>query len=189
MDINELMGQMLSKDSIKEISKKTGTTQTDVKNVLASALPSLLLGAEKQANDAGKLAGFAGALDDHSKDDVSDIVAFLKNVDMDDGGKIVGHLLGSGRAAATKKAAAASGLDSANVGNILSVAAPLLMTLLGQQTSQAQQQVQQQANILPLLQSQPQTNSQNPSLLSGLLGSLLKNVDVGSLILNLLGGK
>ena len=207
MDINELMEKMLSRDSIKKISQRTGTTQTDVKKVLASALPSLLTGAEQQANDTSTVEGFAGALENHSKADASDVVAFLNNVDMEDGGKIVGHLLGSGRDDTTKKAAAASGLNATRAGSILSVAAPLLMTLLGQQTSQAQQQsnvlplsqTQQQSNLLSLSQTQqqsplqsifqPQQTTQNPSLLSGLMGSLLSNVDLGSLMLKLLGIK
>ncbi|MCR4962365.1 MAG: DUF937 domain-containing protein [Firmicutes bacterium] len=173
MDITEVISKLLSGDSIDNISQRTGAAQVDVKKVLASALPNLLSGVEQQTKDDDKVEGFAGALASHSQDDASDLAAFLNNVDLEDGGKIVGHLLGAGREDATQKAANASGLNLANTGKILALAAPLLMTLLGQQTNQSQQQ-------------QP---TQNPSMLSGLMGNLLGNMDLGGLLLKLLGMK
>ena len=38
---------------------------------------TLLSGAQGQANDESALAGFAGALQDHAKDDTTDIASFL----------------------------------------------------------------------------------------------------------------
>ena len=169
MDIQALMNSMLSSDSIKSLSKVTGTTQKDVKKVLGSALPDLINGAVGQANDAGTAEGFVGALSDHAKDDTTDIASFLSNVDLQDGGKILGHLLGSGADAATEKAAAEAGVEKAQSGSILSAAAPLLMSLLGQQTSAESEQ-------------------NNSSGIAGLMGSLLGNVDLGSLLGGLLGG-
>jgi len=179
MDMNELMKTMLSSESIKTMSQVTGTSQKDVKNVLAEALPSLLNGAKGQADDAGTVAGFAGALQDHAKADTTDIVSFLSGVDLEDGGKIVGHLLGTNAEATTKQAAAKAGLDAGSAGTILSAAAPLLMSLLGQQTGQAQAQQQLPTETAPA--------STAASGLSGLLGGLLSNVDLGGLLMNLLG--
>ena len=62
MDINALMKQMLSSDSIQNLSSVTGTTQKDVKNVLSSALPSLLNGAQSQATDEKTAESFVNAL-------------------------------------------------------------------------------------------------------------------------------
>lgn len=171
MDMNDLMGTLLSGDSLKNIGKVTGTSQTDVKKVLASALPSLISGAQGQANDSG--SGFEGALQQHGKANTSDLASFLSNVDLQDGSKIVGHLLGSGKEETTRKAAQASGLDADKTGSILSAAAPLLMSLLGQQT----------AAEAPTAAA----SSNSGSLLGSLVGTLLSNVNVGSLLMNLLG--
>ncbi len=171
MDMNDLMGTLLSGDSLKNIGKVTGTSEGDVKKVLASALPSLISGAQGQAQKEG--SGFAGALQQHGKADTSNLGSFLSGVDLEDGSKIVGHLLGRSKSATTRKAAQASGLDSDKTNAILSAAAPLLMSLLGQQT----------ATEAPAAAAQPNTGS----LLGGIVGSLLSNVNVGSLLMNLLG--
>ncbi len=169
MDISALMNSMLSSDSIKNLSKVSGATQKDVKKVLGSALPELLNGAVGQANDTATAEGFVGALSDHAKDDTSDVASFLSKVDLQDGGKILGHLLGAKTDETTEKAAASAGVEKAKSSSILSAAAPLLMSLLGQQTSAESEQ-------------------NNSSGIAGLMGSLLGSVDLGSLLGGLLGG-
>ena len=169
MDLASLMKTMLSSDSIAQMSKKTGTSTDEVKSVLLSALPAMLSGVQGQANNQDTVAGFAGALDSHAKDDTSDISAFLSNVDIKDGEKIVGHLLGGDKAATTKAAATKAGLSNAATGKILGAAAPLLMSLLGQQFTQAAQAQPQAQNVQPLGGGQ-QAAPSGIGLLAGLLG-------------------
>ena len=181
MDLNSLMGTLLSGDSIANISQISGTSQQNVKDVLSSALPALLNGAGKQATDESTVEGFAGALLDHAKVDTSDIASFMSNVDIEDGGKIIGHLLGKDQEAATQEAATRAGLSVGKTGIILALLAPMLMSLLGQQTQQTQQQAQQtqQTAQQPLQQlfqaQQPQQQSASglASGLGGLFGNLL----------------
>lgn len=161
MDLASMLQTMLSSDSIAKMGEKTGTSTDEVKSVLLSALPAMLSGVQGQANNQDTVAGFAGALDAHAQDDTSDIAAFLSNVDLEDGGKIVGHLLGGDQAATMKAAADKAGLSTAATGSILGAAAPLLMSLLGQQATQT---VQAQS------QAQQQSSSSDGGLLAGLLG-------------------
>ena len=168
MDLTSLMKTMLSSDSIAQMSKKTGTSTDEVKSVLLSALPAMLSGVQGQANNQETVAGFAGALDSHAKDDTSDISAFLSHVDIKDGEKIVGHLLGGDKAATTKAAATKAGLSNAATGKILGAAAPLLMSLLGQQFTQAAQAQPQSQNVQPL--GSQQAAPSGIGLLAGLLG-------------------
>lgn len=174
MDLNALMGTLLSGDTVANMSQATGASAADVQTVLSSALPQLLSGAQAQANDAATAESFLGALAQHAGDDTSDVTAFLQNVDTKDGEKIVQHLLGSQQTAATQAAAQKAGLTAGNTAQILAMAAPLLMSLLGQQT-QATQQNTTTAGISSLM----------GSLLGGAGGS---GVDMGSLITGLLGG-
>ena len=160
MDLASMLQTMLSSDSIAKMGEKTGTSTDEVKSVLFSALPAMLSGVQGQANNQDTVAGFAGALDAHAKDDVSDIAAFLSNVDLEDGEKIIGHLLGGNKDAATTAAAEKAGLSTAATGSILGAAAPLLMSLLGQQATQT---VQAQAPA-------QQSASSDGGLLAGLLG-------------------
>ena len=164
MDLNTLMGAMLSSDSIKSISQASGASQKDVKAVLSSALPGLLNGAAQQANNSQTAAGFAGALAQHAKSDTRDLGSFLSGVDLADGGKIIAHLLGANTTAATQQTANASGVDAAKGAKILAVAAPLLMSLLGKQAGQS-----------------------SGSAVGTLMNSLLGGGNAGSLIGSLLG--
>ena len=168
MDINSLLGTVLSSDSINQMSQTTNVSAEGVQNVLSSALPSLLNGALAQSNGADTAEGFAGALTQHAAADTNDLSAFLSNVDLQDGGKIVGHLLGGDQSAVVEEAAQRAGISAADSGNVLSAVAPLLMSLLGKEAASQQ--------------------SNNSAAVSGLMGSLLQNVDMGSLLTGLLGG-
>lgn len=169
MDISALLGTIMSSDSIKNMSQLTNVSSEGVQGVLGSALPSLLNGALAQSEGSDTAEGFAGALTQHAAVDTSDINAFLGNVDMEDGAKIVGHLLGSDSSAVFSEAAKKAGVSEKDSSNILSAAAPLLMSLLGKETG-------------------AQSQSGASGGIAGIMGALLKNADMGSLLSGLLGG-
>ncbi len=131
MDLKEIAGQLLSADSLKGIASASGTSSSDVKKVLTQALPALLSGADNQSKTS---SSFAKALTDHASADTSDLGSFLKNIDLDDGAKIIGHLLGSSESGTTKEVAKKSGVSESKVTKILSSVAPLLMSLLGKES-------------------------------------------------------
>ncbi|MBR3555891.1 MAG: DUF937 domain-containing protein [Oscillospiraceae bacterium] len=198
MDLASMLQTMLSSESIAKMGEKTGTSTDEVKSVLFSALPAMLNGVQGQACNQDTVAGFAGALDSHARDDTSDIAAFLSNVDLEDGGKIVGHLLGGDQAATMKAAADKAGLSTAATGSILGAAAPLLMSLLGQQatqTVQAQQASPSGSGLLAGLLGGAQ-QAPAPSGIAGLLGKLFGGGQqqgaaenpIGSMMGSMLGG-
>jgi len=166
MDINSLLGTLLSSDSVSGVSKATKADNNEVASVLNAALPMLLKGAKKQSEDKDTAESFATALLSHGKKDTSNLSSFLKNVDLDDGSKIIGHLLGKDDDS-VKKIAKSSGVSTKKTGDILSAAAPLLMSLLGQESA---------------------SKKSDNNVALELAGALLKNVDVGDLIGDLLGG-
>jgi hypothetical protein len=75
-------------------------------------------------------------LDDHKDDPVSNISAYLKNVDTTDGAKILGHVLGSKSSGVERKLSAQTGLQPNQVSGVLSQPAPVLLGMLGQQKAQ-----------------------------------------------------
>lgn len=165
MDLTKIASTLLSSDSIDGLSELTGSSGSDVSNVLAQALPVLLSGANNQAKDKNTAKSFASALSDHAKADTNNLTKFLGNVDIEDGAKIIGHLLGSGKEDTVKKIAKDSGVSKSQAGTIIDAAAPLLMSLLGQQADE---------------------DENKDSGVGDLIGVLLDNVDVGSLLTNLL---
>lgn len=167
MDLMKLAGTLLSSDSVDGVSERTGSSGSDVSKVLAKALPALLDGANDQAKGKKSSKGFASALSDHAKDDTSNLSKFLGNVDMEDGAKIIGHLLGSKEEDKVDEIAEEAGVEKADVLSILSAAAPLLLSLLGQQTEKEDKK----------------------EAVGDLVGVLLENVDVGSILTGLLTDK
>jgi len=166
MDLSALMTTLLSSDSVKNLSKATGATKSDVTSVLSTALPMLLEGVSGQANN--KESGFAGALAKHAVNDTTDLAGFFGNIDLEDGAKIIGHLLGGKAESSTKTVAKKTGVSASSTGKILAAAAPLLMSLLGQQTSGSK--------------------NDTADSIGDLIGAVLANVDVGDLLSGLLGG-
>ncbi len=183
MDITSMLGTIVSADSMNQISRAADVPTKDVQSVLLSALPSLLSGALGQASNQSTASSFAGALDQHSAGNTSNLGSFLSSVDLDDGAKIIGHLLGNSSNDVVSQAAEKSGLSLGQTLKILSIAAPLLMSLLGK-TAQTQQQAQTQSQtVIPLQQATQQSGGLN---IGSIMSSLLKNVDVGKILLSLL---
>ena len=172
MDLNALMSTMLSKESIDSLGQKTDASPEEVRSVLGSALPLLLGGANAQATNQETASGFVGALQQHAQDDASNVSSFLGKVDMGDGAKIIAHLLGANAVGAqTQAVAQQTGVSQQQTGNILAAAAPLLLTLLGQQAA-----------------SGSNSSSNNALGIGSLMGSLMGSGDMTSLLGSMLGG-
>lgn len=139
MDINSLLGSVMSAKSTDGISKAAGVSGEQTRGVLSTALPLLLGGALSQSTGSGTASGFANALTQHAADNTSDVGAFMSGVDMKDGEKIVNHLLGSNSNSIISQIAKESGVKKSDVKKVLAAAAPLLMSLLGKETQQQQQ--------------------------------------------------
>ena len=170
MDLSLIMNTLMSADSLNNISKKTGSSKKEVSDVLVQALPLLLAGAKQQEDDENTADTFYEALSQHSKNDTSDMNSFFDGIDMADGAKIIGHLLGENTSSTTKKVSKSSGTSDDKTALILAAAAPLLMSLLGQETKKTKK-------------SSKKTTDE---LAGQLLTAVLDNVDVGSLLMNAL---
>ena len=138
MNVGKLIGLMTSASSVGAIGKNTGVSNDQVSQVLTQVLPLLLNGASKQATNKNTAASFAQALAQHSKSNTSDIASFLGGVDTADGAKIIQHLLGGDAKTTTASIAKAAGVTQNQANDIMSNVAPLLMGVLGQQSTKHQ---------------------------------------------------
>ena len=59
MDIQKLAKTLMSSDAISGLSKRSGATKSEVRDVLAQALPMLLNGADGQAKNKDTADSFA----------------------------------------------------------------------------------------------------------------------------------
>ena len=173
MDLNSLLSSMFSPDALANMSKAAGVSQEETKNVLGFGLPSMLTGALNQSQGADSAAGFTNALWQHAKNmnSAANPAAFWGNLDMFDGSKIVNHLF-SGNADALGNISRQAGVSQKSTANVLSAAAPYLMSLLGQQTQQTAQASQGASMLSGLFggQQQNQQAAQGANVLSALFG-------------------
>ena len=137
MDLSQLLESFLTTDTVNSISTSTKTSEKDVTNVLAAAIPSLLNGAKAQADDAKTSESFLNAMLQHGEDDTTDVKKFMTKVDEEDGGKIIHHLLGNNVDNTANNVSRVTGVSAGTVLKILAYAAPLLMSLLGKQAQQS----------------------------------------------------
>lgn len=157
--ILDLLNSDLGKTIISGVADQTNQPQNKTQDVLIMALPVLMQAMRRNAATPQGAEGLLGALSSKHDGSILDDLGglFGGGVDdniMNDGQKILGHVLGNKQQNVTSVLGAKSGMDANSVAQILKVAAPILMGVLG---NQAKQQ-----------------NVSSPSGIEGLLGGLLK---------------
>ena len=199
------IGSLLSGGGLNAISRRTKVAKEDVAKVLSAGIPALVGGMRRNAGAEAGAASLSKALADHSSADVSNPADFLKNADLKDGKKILGHVLGDDQKGLVDEISRAAGVTKGKTGTILALVAPLLLSLLGSQNSGSSGGLlgmlggllgggQSSGGLLGGLLGGGQQPAQPQQQSSGLLGSLLggsasSNASMASgLFSSLLGG-
>ena len=185
MDLNTLMSSLLSDANIKAVARKAGVSNEEAASVLATSLPVMLNGANGQASGKQTTESFYHAVKDHAGKDP-------EKVDLKEGGKIVGHLLGTDEEAAENAIATRAGMKPSTVALILAAAAPMIMNALGSSTSSSNSSANT-ASLLSALLGGSSNSSASSSLMTAALTGVLGNALGGSssnnsLLGSLLGG-
>jgi hypothetical protein len=189
----ELLNSPMGKQIISGVSGSTGQSESATGSLLSMAMPVLMGAMKKNVQTPEGAAGLMGALSSKHNGSILDNLGGLFDGGVDesvqqDGAGILGHLLGGNQANVENALSQKSGMDAGSVGQILKVAAPILMGVLGKQKQQSGVSDANGMNALlgSMLGGQPQ---ENQSLISSLLdadgdGSILD--DVAGMVL---GGK
>jgi hypothetical protein len=157
--ILDLLNSHLGKTIISGVANQTGQPENKTSSLLTMAMPVLMQAMKRNASTPQGAEGLLNALNSKHDGSILDNLSglFGGGVDNDvinDGGKILGHVLGGKQQNVTHALSQKSGIDASSVAQILKIAAPILMGVLGKQTRQS--------------------NVNSPSGLEGLLGGLIK---------------
>lgn len=160
--ILDLLNSDLGKTIISGVSNETRQPQNKTQDVLTMALPVLMAAMKRNAATPEGAQGLMGALNSKHDGSILDNLGGLFGGGVNDevkkdGDKILSHVLGARKQGVEKIIGEKSGLDTGSVANILKVAAPILMGVLGKQTRQS--------------------NVSSPNDLGGVLGGLLGGGD------------
>lgn len=157
--ILDILNSDLGKSMVSGVAAQTNQPQGKTQEVLTMALPVLMTAMKRNASSPEGAQGLLSAItSQHDGSILNNLSGLFGGGGVDanvisDGSKILGHVLGNKQSNVENAISAKSGIDASSVAQILKVAAPLVMGMLG---SQAKQQ-----------------NVNSPSGLDGLLGGLL----------------
>lgn len=139
--ILDLLSSDLGKNIISGVAGSTGNDTNKTSSVLTMALPLLMKAMQRNAATPEGAAGLMSALNGKHNGSILDNLGGLFEGGVDnevknEGEKILGHVLGAKQSGVEKVLGEKSGLDAGSVGNILKVAAPILMGVIGKQSQQ-----------------------------------------------------
>lgn len=157
--ILDLLNSDIGKSIVSGVAGQTNQPPNKTHEVLMMGMPVLMAAMKRNASSPEGADGLLSALNNkHDGSILNDLGSlFGGGVDdnvMTDGSKILGHVLGNKQSNVEKAIGIKSGVDSDTVAQILKVAAPILMGMLGNQARQK--------------------NVNSSSGLEGMLGGLLK---------------
>ena len=157
--ILDLLNSDIGKSLIQGVSGQTGQSKTKTSNLLNMALPVLTQAIKRNSNSDQGALGIMTALKKHDGSILNNLEDLFSGKDLDavssDGGKILGHVLGNRQENIQNALSQKSGIDAGSVGQILKVAAPIVMGFLGKH--------------------QRQNKVDSPEGIEGLLGGLIGN--------------
>jgi len=139
--ILDLLNSDLGKQIVSGVAGATGNDSNKTGSALTMALPVLMKAMERNAATPEGAAGLMSALSGKHDGSVLDNLGgfFGGGVDesaKQDGAGILKHVLGTKQQGVEQVIGQKSGLDAGAVANILKVAAPLVMGMLGKQKNQ-----------------------------------------------------
>lgn len=175
-------------DTVSKMSSTLGLEKNQAQSVLASALPTMLKAIANNTKSEEGANSFMNALNkDHDGGILDNVAGFIQGSGSGGdaiGSKILGHLMGGKRDAIQTQISSDSGLNSNQVGNLMEMAAPLLMGFLGKQNKQTEGN-----GILNLIQMASgfmggNSNSGNDGggMVSNILNSILDSDGDGSMM-------
>ncbi|MEG0751411.1 MAG: DUF937 domain-containing protein [Oscillospiraceae bacterium] len=132
MDLTGVLTQALLGDStVQKVGSKSEASGEQVQQLIAAALPILISGMNQNAKTQEGAQSLDTALETHGSEDTSDIGKMIEAIDPAEGAKILDHVLGDKKSDIQNGLAKKTGLSTTQVTSVLSVVAPLLLSLLG----------------------------------------------------------
>ena len=128
-----LLLSLLSGKSLGALSNNTGVNQIDLKKLLILALPLIIKYMTSNSQSQSGLSSLFG------------VESQIADADVEDGQKIISHILGDDQDQVVEELSRESGVDAGDVLNVLGTIAPYIMSGLSAATESAQTQQQAQA--------------------------------------------
>lgn len=167
---NEVLGQ-LDSSQIDAIAAQLGVDPAQAEGAIQQAMPLLLGGLARNAATPAGAGALHTALGDHAGNDIGSLLGGMlgggTSSGLGGGMAILGHIFGARQEQASQGLGQASGLGSANAGQLLAMLAPLVMSVLA---NRSQRQGMSASGLGGLLGQEHQQMAQGGA--GGLLGAV-----------------
>lgn len=172
--LDDLM-QQIGPGTIQQMSRTLGADPAATSNAVSMAIPVIVGGLAKNASNPQGAASLDRALNAHDGSILDNLGGLLGGGETGAmggmGGKILGHILGARRGPVEQGVGKASGLDAAQVAQLMAMLAPIVMGFLGRMKNQKGLDANQLPDVLA------QGRAQGEQTLPGLSGMLDSNDD------------
>jgi len=173
--ILELFNTPMGEELLKGVARETGQPKNKTADVLGMALPLLMGAMKKNVQSPQGAEGLLNALSSQHTGSILDDLSGLFGGGVDssikeDGAGILGHILGSRQPVVENELSNRSGISPAVIADMLKIAAPVIMGMLGRQRAQSNISSGSDLNTMlgSLLGGQPR---QNQDLITSLIDS------------------
>lgn len=196
MDISNLLQGATGQQLVAGVVNQLGIENNQARTAISAAVPFLLSALNKNAN-SGDAQNISNALDrDHDGSILENLSGFLNGGNFSDGMNILGHVLGSKQPQVENAIGKSSGLDAAQISQILAMLAPIVMGYLGKQKNEQRLDAGGLSSLLGgIMGGAAQNNQREMSTIERLLdqdgdGNALDDaMDLGSKLLGSFFGK
>ncbi|RYE00460.1 MAG: DUF937 domain-containing protein [Sphingobacteriales bacterium] len=135
MNINDLLNSTAGQEIVANISRQFGLDQSQATSAVQAALPMILGGMGRNAQNEQGAASLNHALSQHDPAVLDNVQGFFGNAAsvQNEGTKILGHIFGDKVNTVENGVAQSSGISMDKIGPIIAMLAPLVMSYLNQQ--------------------------------------------------------
>ncbi|HHG86556.1 MAG TPA: DUF937 domain-containing protein [Bacteroidetes bacterium] len=197
MNLIEMLTSQMGDQGMDAIGQSLGTDKGQTTSALMKAVPFLVSAMARNTKTDEGANALAGALDrDHDGSILDNLGSLISSPESGQGSGILNHVLGNKTQAVQAAVAQESGFDMAKAGQLLMMAAPMIMGFLGKKKREQGLDAGGLSSMLQQSANHMAPEEEGDSGIGGMIKGILDrdgdgNVmdDIGGLLGSFLGGK
>ena len=131
MSLMDQLTQVVASQLAPQASQKTGMNQNLAAQMMPMAMAVIMNGLKKNASTPQGAEALSRALENHDGSLLNNVSKISDDNVLADGQKILGHILGGKRSQTEAALAKSAGVNQAQIGSLLAMAAPAILASLG----------------------------------------------------------
>lgn len=137
--VSMIMKQIGNNDTMSSIAKRANTDTSTVQKIAQMGLPMIMDGLNRQTSKDTKTSEkLANSVSKHLDDNTENLNHLLKNTDESEGNRLLDMAFGSKKQKVEERVAEKTGTETSKVKSVLSMLAPLALSMIAKRSSNSQ---------------------------------------------------